>query len=890
MALLLLFLVATVGALRIKPTSPVQLNSTVDASSSSAGRTSTQEGNQLFAVVWTSNSVDIKAQIFNRDSAKKSGQEIAVSVVPSGTSVDPRPIIAAWSDGFAVAWASQQSTRSVITCTLFSANGQRLVAPVAVSAGPWDSRPAMVALGGSQAVVVWQSQYDGTVAQPLNNIYGRLVSLATGQPLGTPFKITPTVNRQSHDAPAVAQLNDSLYVVVFALYSAVQPGDIYFVIYNGSTPIKLLTALARDSSELGFYFPSVSAVSTNSTAGAEYFAVAWSQYSGTVQWCFVNSGTWEASPVFTSQISTPQSTAEPHIVTVYNSSAVVLAWEAAGVAYFTSIASPASPAAGVTPLPATTKTYYPSVVQLDPRYLVFTGTVWSGHQDGVISLAKINQAPIIKQQLAVPPYRQDDMINFGFPAEYFSDADGDMLLFSSTLRDGSALPAWLHMDTLKGGVLFTGEYSKSTKLYIVLTVSDGWESVSSEFLLYVKAPVLTLASVDQFAVVFRRYALPLRELFTADSLQDSLSFQIDSSNGKATLPSWLTLFANGSLVGTPMDPNAAGTKLVLTVVATDGDGWSNFTTVTLTTRLNTLPIVAVPLAQQLPAARPRAGELFTFTLRADTFTDADGDHLCLSAFGSKVGTPLPDWMTFDPQSRTLLGTPGKEAGTVRIYVVADDGLGQASDWFDLSVDRPDHRLVTVTVIIVILVSLFLVVAAMAFVWHRHRLRVRRTVHLDDGQYSQTHSQSQGVTSAASSCVSEQPETLVSPRTVRASPSVPRIAHNIPIPIEDIEMQQFFETEYPDLIDPISGEIMRDPVVTAAGQSYDRRCLVKHLQLRCTDPLTNQQLDRDKPFEPNYTLKKHIDQLITKWKEDRAKSLKGRENSGTVEMPRLESAP
>lgn len=39
-----------------------------------------------------------------------------------------------------------------------------------------------------------------------------------------------------------------------------------------------------------------------------------------------------------------------------------------------------------------------------------------------------------------------------------------------------------------------------------------------------------------------------------------------------------------------------------------------------------------------------------------------------------------------------------------------------------------------------------------------------------------------------------------------------------------------EKEYPDLIDPISGEVMRDPVVTSAGQSYSRHELLKHLEV------------------------------------------------------------
>jgi STIP1 family protein 1 len=62
-----------------------------------------------------------------------------------------------------------------------------------------------------------------------------------------------------------------------------------------------------------------------------------------------------------------------------------------------------------------------------------------------------------------------------------------------------------------------------------------------------------------------------------------------------------------------------------------------------------------------------------------------------------------------------------------------------------------------------------------------------------------------------------------------------------------------------LIDPISFEIMHDPVITKSGQSYERATIVEHLKRNPTDPLSRDSLRVDE-LRANVNLKKACDEF------------------------------
>eukprot|EP00035_Acanthoeca_spectabilis_P013578 m.252944 g.252944 ORF g.252944 m.252944 type:complete len:263 (+) comp15925_c0_seq3:153-941(+) len=60
------------------------------------------------------------------------------------------------------------------------------------------------------------------------------------------------------------------------------------------------------------------------------------------------------------------------------------------------------------------------------------------------------------------------------------------------------------------------------------------------------------------------------------------------------------------------------------------------------------------------------------------------------------------------------------------------------------------------------------------------------------------------------------------------------------------------------VDPISKEVMRDPVSTVDGQTYEREHIAEWLKNHDTSPLTNARLG-DKTLTPNIALRKAIDE-------------------------------
>ena len=102
---------------------------------------------------------------------------------------------------------------------------------------------------------------------------------------------------------------------------------------------------------------------------------------------------------------------------------------------------------------------------------------------------------------------------------------------------------------------------------------------------------------------------------------------------------------------------------------------------------------APTLATAIPDQVAVAGQAFSYTFPANTFTDADNDPLTYSAERSD-GTALPSWLTFTPGTRTFAGLPAAaDAGRLAVKVIASDGTDEVSDTFDITVAVTDvcHR-------------------------------------------------------------------------------------------------------------------------------------------------------------------------------------------------------
>ena len=132
------------------------------------------------------------------------------------------------------------------------------------------------------------------------------------------------------------------------------------------------------------------------------------------------------------------------------------------------------------------------------------------------------------------------------------------------------------------------------------------------------------------------------------------------------------------------DGNSISESILVTVEANDGVKTSQTTVEIL---VNDAPIVTQPIPNQTLSA----DTTFTYTIEQNSFSDPDGDELTYSATRSN-GSPLPAWLSFDPETRTFSGTlasssiMGQQIPPLGIAVTATDGFGQSTtDNFTITV-------------------------------------------------------------------------------------------------------------------------------------------------------------------------------------------------------------
>ena len=294
--------------------------------------------------------------------------------------------------------------------------------------------------------------------------------------------------------------------------------------------------------------------------------------------------------------------------------------------------------------------------------------------------AQTNSAPTVANPIPDQRAGVGTAFSYTFPADTFNDADGDTLTYTATKGDGSALPSWLTFTASTRTFSGTPQTANVGTLSILVTASDGTNSVSDTFGLAVRAnaaPTVANPIPDRIARERRAfsYTFPANTFNDADT-SDTLTYTAAQDDGSA-LPSWLTFTASTrTFSGTPQVGDAGTVSIKVT--ASDG-----IASVSDTFDIVVLPNSAPTVARPIPDQSSRTGRAFSFQFPADTFDDADRDTLTYAATRSN-GSALPSWMTFDAGARTFSGTPqSRDIGTVSVKVTASDGVASVSDTFDI---------------------------------------------------------------------------------------------------------------------------------------------------------------------------------------------------------------
>jgi Ca2+-binding RTX toxin-like protein len=189
-----------------------------------------------------------------------------------------------------------------------------------------------------------------------------------------------------------------------------------------------------------------------------------------------------------------------------------------------------------------------------------------------LAVANTNDAPSVASPIADQGATEDAAFNFTVAASAFADVDiGDILQYTASLADGSALPGWLLFDPATR--TFSGTPANGDVGTVAVRVSatdPSGASGSDVFNVAVAntndAPTLAAAIADQAAqdTVAFSYTVPVGTFADVDA-GDSLVY----STG--TLPSWLSFdAATGTFSGTPGAADIGAVSVE--VRGTDGDG------------------------------------------------------------------------------------------------------------------------------------------------------------------------------------------------------------------------------------------------------------------------------------------------------------------------------
>ena len=249
---------------------------------------------------------------------------------------------------------------------------------------------------------------------------------------------------------------------------------------------------------------------------------------------------------------------------------------------------------------------------------------------------------------------------------------GDVMVFSgaSDYRGGAGNDTYVISPYVASGN-FTSTITDTEGVNRIQLV-DGLTIAASSF--FSNAVQLTLSTGAIVQIVgSSAFSFELGANITAGDAAVALTYaQFAAALGVAALPN-----ASASTSGTPNF-----------IVPADVTGSKAFTGIAV----NDAPVLVNPIPDQ----GATAASTVTYTVPANTFSDVDSANLTYSAT-LDTGATLPNWLSFNPTTRAVSGTPAvANVGTINVKVTASDGSLSASDVFALAVTAVVNKPLTAT--------------------------------------------------------------------------------------------------------------------------------------------------------------------------------------------------
>ncbi len=343
---------------------------------------------------------------------------------------------------------------------------------------------------------------------------------------------------------------------------------------------------------------------------------------------------------------------------------------------------------------ATTRTFSGTPDNDDVGQIIIrlTATDTSGAKatdDFVLTVDNANNVPTVVQPIADRTISEDASFAYTVPSTAFNDVDaGDVLAYSATLADGSALPSWLTFNATTRTFSGTPDNGDVGQITVRVTATDAsGAKATDDFKITINnvndAPVVSTPiqnkSVNEDSAL--SYTIPSTAFKDVDA-GDSLNYSAKLADGSA-LPSWLSFNASTrTFSGTPDNGDVGSLNIRVTATDTSGANVSDDFVLTIN-NTNDAPTLDNPVVD----ATINEDAAFSYTIPANTFSDMDaGDVLSYSAKLAD-GSSLPAWLSFNATTGKFSGTPANgDVGQISVRVTATDKSGaKATDDFNITV-------------------------------------------------------------------------------------------------------------------------------------------------------------------------------------------------------------